>query len=42
MAYQLAHPMPRSMIAWIGSLPATKQNFKRLLRHGSVAVVGAE
>lgn len=32
-------PFWRHMIAWIGSLPATKANFKRLLRHGSVAVV---
>lgn len=29
----------RHFIAWIGSLPATKDNFKRLLRKGSVAVV---
>ncbi|GFH14822.1 uncharacterized protein HaLaN_10943, partial [Haematococcus lacustris] len=26
-------------ISWIGSLPASKSNFKRLLAHGSVAVV---
>jgi hypothetical protein len=29
----------RSFISWIGSLPATKHNFKKLLKHGSVAVV---
>ncbi|KAJ9507588.1 hypothetical protein QJQ45_019233 [Haematococcus lacustris] len=28
-----------SFISWIGSLPASKSNFKRLLDHGSVAVV---
>ena len=32
-------PLWRHFIAWIGSLPATKQNFKRLLAKGSCAVV---
>lgn len=32
-------PFWRHFITWIGSLPATKANFKRLLSHGSVAVV---
>jgi hypothetical protein len=36
---QLLTTLSRSFIAWIGSLPATKDNFKRLLEHGSVAVV---
>jgi 2-acylglycerol O-acyltransferase 2 len=29
----------RHFISWIGSLPATKENFKELLRKGSLAVV---
>jgi hypothetical protein len=29
----------RHIIAWIGSLPATKGNFKKLLSKGSIAVV---
>lgn len=32
-------PFWRHMTSWIGSLPATKENFRRLLAHGSVAVV---
>ena len=32
-------PLWRHFIAWIGSLPATKQNFKKLLSKGSCAVV---
>lgn len=32
-------PVWRHVIAWIGSLPASRDNFKRLLRKGSVAVV---
>ncbi|KAL6760872.1 diacylglycerol acyltransferase [Haematococcus lacustris] len=32
-------PLWRHFISWIGSLPASKSNFKRLLDHGSVAVV---
>lgn len=29
----------RHFVAWIGSLPATKENFKKLLKKGSCAVV---
>ncbi|KXZ51089.1 hypothetical protein GPECTOR_14g72 [Gonium pectorale] len=32
-------PLWRHFITWIGSVPATSSNFKRLLRKGSVAVV---
>ncbi|GIL50995.1 hypothetical protein Vafri_7066 [Volvox africanus] len=32
-------PFWRHFITWIGSVPATSQNFKRLLKKGSVAVV---
>eukprot|EP00199_Chlamydomonas_sp_CCMP681_P002493 CAMPEP_0119107254 /NCGR_PEP_ID=MMETSP1180-20130426/9602_1 /TAXON_ID=3052 ORGANISM="Chlamydomonas cf sp, Strain CCMP681" /NCGR_SAMPLE_ID=MMETSP1180 /ASSEMBLY_ACC=CAM_ASM_000741 /LENGTH=335 /DNA_ID=CAMNT_0007092715 /DNA_START=5 /DNA_END=1012 /DNA_ORIENTATION=+ len=32
-------PFWRHFVAWIGSMPATKANFKNLLRKGSVAVV---
>ncbi|GFR52112.1 hypothetical protein Agub_g14625 [Astrephomene gubernaculifera] len=32
-------PFWRHFITWIGSVPATSSNFKRLLRKGSVAVV---
>lgn len=32
-------PLWRHFIAWIGSLPATAGNFKKLLKKGSVAVV---
>lgn len=32
-------PMWRHFIAWMGSVPATRGNFKRILKKGSVAVV---
>ncbi|GAX82788.1 hypothetical protein CEUSTIGMA_g10214.t1 [Chlamydomonas eustigma] len=32
-------PLWRHFISWIGSLPATKENFKKLLHKGSLAVV---
>lgn len=32
-------PLWRHFVAWIGSLPATKENFKKLLKKGSCAVV---
>lgn len=32
-------PVWRHFIAWIGSLPATKENFKKLLKKGSIAVI---
>eukprot|EP00877_Chromochloris_zofingiensis_P005689 jgi/Chrzof1/15120/Cz09g27290.t1_DGAT2D[v5.2] len=32
-------PFWRHFIAWIGSVPATRQNFKRILQKGSVAVI---
>jgi 2-acylglycerol O-acyltransferase 2 len=32
-------PFWRHFIAWMGSVPATRGNFKRILKKGSVAVV---
>lgn len=32
--------MWRHFIAWLGSMPATSHNFKKLLKKGSVAVIG--
>ncbi len=32
-------PFWRHFVAWIGSVPATRANFKRLLSKGSVAVI---
>eukprot|EP00798_Chlamydomonas_sp_ICE-L_P031525 gene31525-6708_t len=32
-------PVWRHIVAWIGSVPATREEFKRLLKQGSVAVV---
>eukprot|EP00955_Chlamydomonas_euryale_P100732 365303-Chlamydomonas_euryale.AAC.19 len=39
MCQRLAQCVVRHFSTWIGSVPATSSNFKRLLRKGSVAVI---